>query len=146
MILLPIVWQRLVGPDGKTCDRCQATHKEIKLAVNTLKEALHPLGIEPTLKTRAMDERSFKVNPSESNRIWISGKPMEVWLGAKVGSSRCCSVCGDSECRTVEVGGTTFEAIPEKLFLKAALIASAQLLDPTTESPRHKREHPCCET
>lgn len=58
---------------------------------------------------------------------------MEEWLGAKVCRRRCCFVYGDSDCRTVEVGGATFEAIPEKLFLKAALIASAQLLGSTTE-------------
>ena len=75
-----------------------------------------------------MDEQSFEADPSESNRIWIAGRPMEEWLGASVGSSRCCSVCGTSECRTVEVDGTTFETIPETLFLRAALIASAQLL------------------
>ncbi len=145
-ISLPIVWQRLISADGKTCDRCQATHEEIERAVKTLRETLRPLGIEPTVETRVIDERSFNANPSESNRIWIAGKPMEEWLGAKVGSSRCCSVCGDSECRTVEVAGATFEAIPEKLLLKAALIASAQLLDPTTETPSRGGEHRCCET
>jgi hypothetical protein len=107
---------------------------------------LRPLGIEPTFETRAIGERSFKANPSESNRIWIAGRPMEEWLGAKVGSSRCCSVCGDSECRTVEVAGTTFEAIPEKLFLKAVLIASAQLLNPKPEGPSRQDEHQCCGT
>jgi hypothetical protein len=117
---LPIIWQRLVTSDGKTCDRCNATYQEIEQAVNTLRKALHPLGIEPTLETREIDEESFKANPPESNRIWIAGRPMEEWLGARVGSSRCCSVCGESECRTVEVGGTAFEAIPEKLFIKAA--------------------------
>jgi hypothetical protein len=53
---------------------------------------------------------------------------MEEWLGANVGSSRCCSVCGTSECRTVEVEGEMFETIPETLFLRAALVASSQLL------------------
>jgi len=104
-------------------------------AVSKLKEALRPLGIEPTLEIREIDEKSFKANPSESNRIWIAGRPVEEWLGARVGSSRCCSVCGESECRTVEVGETSFEAIPEKLFLKAALVASSQLFDLTTEAP-----------
>jgi len=92
------------------------------------------LGIEPTVEIKEIDERSFRANPSESNRIWIAGRPMEEWLGARVGSSRCCSVCGESECRTVEVGAATFEAIPERLFLQAALIASSQLLDPTLEA------------
>lgn len=132
---LPIVWQRLVSSDGKTCDRCNATYQEIQRAVSKLKEALRPLGIEPSLEIREIGEKSFKATPSESNRIWIAGRPMEEWLGATVGSSRCCSVCGDSECRTVEVEGTRFEAIPEKLFLKAALIASSQLLDLTPEAP-----------
>jgi hypothetical protein len=120
---LPIIWQRLVSSDGKTCDRCNATYQEMQRAISKLKEVLRPLGIEPTLEIREIGEKSFKASPSESNRIWIAGRPMEEWLGARVGSSRCCSVCGESECRTVEVGGTTFEAIPEKLFLKAALVA-----------------------
>ena len=54
---------------------------------------------------------------------------MEDWLAGTVGSSCCCSVCGDSECRMVEVGGSTCEAIPERLILKAALIAASELLD-----------------
>lgn len=132
---LPIIWQRLVSSDGKTCDRCDATYQEMRRALGKLEEALRPLGIEPTLEVREIDEKTFKANPSESNRIWIAGRPMEEWLGARVGSSRCCSVCGESECRTVEVGATTFEAIPEKLFLKAALVASSQLLELTTEAP-----------
>ena len=53
---------------------------------------------------------------------------MEEWLGARVGSSPCCSVCGTSECRTLEVGGATFETIPERLFLWAALAAASQAL------------------
>ena len=131
---LPIVWQRLVSPDGKTCDRCNATYQEMQQAVSKLKEALRPLGIEPALEIRDINEASFKANPSESNRIWIGGRPMEQRLGARVGSSRCCSVCGESECRTVEVGAATFEAIPQELFLKAALIASSELLEPQSGS------------
>ena len=132
---LQIIWQRLVSSDGKTCDRCNATYQEMQRAVSKLKEALRPLGIEPTLEITEIDEKSFKAEPSESKRIWIAGRPMEDWLGARVGSSHCCSVCGESECRTVEVEGITFEAIPEKLFLKAALAASSQLLDLTPEAP-----------
>ena len=146
MISLPIVWQRLVSQDGKTCTRCGSTHTAVERAVSTLQQVLRPLGIEPTLHTKALDESSFRADPSESNRIWIAGKPMEEWLGATVGNSRCCSVCGDSQCRTVEMGGATFEAIPEKLILKAALIASAQLLDASMEKPMPQGEHRCCET
>ncbi len=141
---LPIIWQRLVSPDGKSCERCNATHLEMQRAVSKLKDALRSLGIEPTLEVREIDEKAFKAKPSESNRIWIAGRPIEEWLGATVGSSRCCSVCGESECRTVEVGGTTFEAIPEELLVRAALVASSQLLN-STEAPLRDAERRCCE-
>jgi hypothetical protein len=134
MKTLPVVWQRLVSSDGRTCVRCGATHQELLRAFAKLKAALEPLGIEPTFATKEIDQKSFEATPSESNRIWIAGKPMEAWLGAGVGSSRCCSVCGESECRTVKVGASEFETIPEDLFLKAALIAASQLLDPTSRS------------
>ncbi len=126
---LLILWQRLVS-QGKTCDRCNATYQEITAAVEKLKQSLAPLGIEPTLQIRELDERTFKANPSESNRIWIAGKPMEEWVGARIGSSPCCSVCGTSECRTVEVEGTIFETVPEALFLQAAMRAVSELLGP----------------
>lgn len=128
MRTLPIVRQRLVS-GGKTCDRCAATQREVDDAVRTLEQVLRPLDIEPHLEIRELDERSFKKQPSASNRIWILNKPMEEWLDGAVGSSRCCSVCGDSECRTIEISGTTFEAIPERLILKAALLAASELLD-----------------
>lgn len=139
MKLLPIIWQRLVTSDGRTCDRCDTTHQEMQRAVRKLADVLHPLDIQPTLETREIDEKSFRGNPSESNRVWIAGRPMEEWLGGRAGASRCCSVCGESQCRTVEVGGTEFEAIPENLFIKAALVAASHLLEPTNEEIRRAR-------
>lgn len=123
---LHIVWQRLVSSSGQTCSRCGGTHEALKSALAKLKVALAPLDLEPVLETREIDEESFKGQPSESNRIWIEGGPMEEWLDATVGSSRCCSVCGESKCRTIEVQGTAFEVVPEELIIKAALIAAAR--------------------
>lgn len=123
MKTLPIVWQRLVS-GGETCPRCAGTGDEVARAVQQLRTQLLPLGIEPVLDTREIDEASFKAHPSESNRIWIAGKPMEEWVDASVGSSPCCSVCGDSACRTVDVGGTSYEVVPEELLVKAGLIAA----------------------
>ncbi len=134
MRTLAIIWQRLVSPEGKTCDRCAATQQEVERALGTLESVLRPLAIVPRLEISEIDDASFRANPAESNRIWIAGKPMEEWLGGRVGSSRCCSVCGESECRTVEVSGTTFEAIPERLIVKAALIASSEMLDDMADS------------
>jgi hypothetical protein len=63
----------------------------------------------------------------ESNRIWIAGVPMEDWLGASVGKSRCCAACGDSDCRTVSVDDLTFKTIPAARIVRVALAAAAQV-------------------
>lgn len=123
MKTLSIVWQRLVS-NGQTCPRCAGTGNEVEQAYQQLRTQLLPLGIEPVLEIREIDEATFKADPTASNRIWIAGQPMEKWLNASVGSSPCCSVCGDSECRTMDVDGTTYEVVPEELLVKAGLIAA----------------------
>jgi len=137
---LPIVWQRLVNA-GETCDRCGSTGQAIAAALAKLAAALQPLGIRPVLETRAIDEAAFRLDPSASNRIWIDGTPMEEWLGARVGMSPCCSVCGDLPCRTLDVAGTSFEAIPEDLIVKAALMAAVRIIEP---SPAAAAPPACC--
>ena len=129
---LPIVWQRLVSVDGRTCPRCDATSQHLQSAVAKQRRVLKPLNLEPVLEFREIGEGSFRDKPSESNRIWIVGKPLEEWLGASIGSSTCCSVCGDAPCRTTEVEGTVFEEIPEAVIVKAALIAASGLIGPTS--------------
>lgn len=125
---LPIVWQRLVK-EGETCERCGSTHQEILAALAQLEPALQPLGIQPVLQTLVLDEPSFRADSSASNRIWIGGRSMEDWLGARAGSSPCCSVCGDLPCRTLEMGGHSFEAVPRNLVVKAALLAAAGMIE-----------------
>jgi hypothetical protein len=131
MTHLSIIWQRLVSADGKTCQRCDATYQHLQSAVGKLRDVLKPLDIEPILELREIDERSFRNKPSESNRIWVAGKPLEEWLAASVGSSPCCSVCGDTPCRTMEVEGAVFEDIPEAVIMRAALIAASGLIGQT---------------
>lgn len=128
---MPIVWKRLVR-GGETCTRCGNTGRELEAAVAKLTAALQPLGIVPVLETREIDEDEFKANTSESNRVWIADKPIEAWLGADVGMSRCCSVCGDSDCRILEVGGRTYETILEEQFIKAGLMAASQMMATAT--------------
>lgn len=127
MTRLPILWQRLVT-EGATCPRCDGTQGQLVRAVATLRGALAPLGIEPVLTVRELDEATFRAAPGESNRIWIGGKPLEEWLGAQGGHSRCCSVCGDAECRTMELGGTVHEEVPERLIVQAGLMAASRLV------------------
>ena len=124
---LPIRWQRLVK-DGRTCTRCGNTELEVRRAADTLRQVLAPLGIQPHLEVTEVEETAFVASPLESNRIWLADRPMEDWLNGSVGTSRCCSVCGDSDCRTLEIRGTTFETIPESLIVKAGLLAAAELL------------------
>ena len=142
---LTIVWQRLVRSSGETCDRCALTFAALQQAVAKLKDVLRPLDLAPTLAAIEIQEESFKANPSESNRIWIAGKSLEEWLAARVGNSRCCSVCGESECRTIEFGEAVFEAVPENLIIKAALIAAAEMVGPTSERPTAETDVGSCE-
>jgi hypothetical protein len=130
MIQLPIVWQRLVSAGG-TCPRCDATYQHLQSAVMKLREVLKPLNVTPILEIREISESSFRKEPAQSNRIWIADKPIEEWIGAAVGNSKCCSVCGDDPCRTMEVEGAVFEDIPEAIIMKAALIAASGLIGQT---------------
>ena len=124
---LPIIWQRLVDSQGRTCNRCSTTYESLQEAVAKLEEALRPLDIEIKFETREIDRESFKADPSQSNRVWIADKPIEDWLSASIASSPCCSVCGDSECRTLELGSDVFEVIPPDLVIRAALVAASQM-------------------
>ncbi len=126
-VTLPIVWQRLVS-GGETCPRCGSTHESIAHAVATLTAALRPLNIEPTLRTIALDQAAFDEAPTESNRIWIAGRPLEDWVGAEVSGSQCCSVCGTNNCRTLQIDGASYEAVPETLIVKAGLAAASTLI------------------
>lgn len=135
---LSITWQRLVDESGSTCPRCAGTEQEMQRAVERLRAALEPLGVQPVLETREIVPATFMQQPDQSNRIWIGGRPLEDWLGARTGSSRCCDACGDEECRTLEINGASHEVIPEALVVRAGLIAASQLLDPTLSlSPSH---------
>lgn len=127
---LVLVWQRLVT-DGATCPRCGTTQDAVHRAVDVLTTALRPLGISLVLEERALDQATFEGAPSESNRIWVGGRPLEEWVGASAGASRCCTVCGDNDCRTLEVDGSSFEAVPERLIIAAGLAAAASLLRST---------------
>jgi hypothetical protein len=124
---LPIVWQRLVS-GGETCPRCSTTQAAVEHAVAELTEVLRPLNIQPTLETVALDQDTFDEAPTESNRIWIAGRPLEEWVGAEVSGSQCCSVCGTNNCRALEIDGATYEAVPESLIIKAGRAAAATVV------------------
>ena len=125
---LPILWQRLVSEQGTTCPRCHSTGEEVQRAVKTLKLALEPLGIEPELQVTEIDEVTFLKDPLQSNQVLIGGQTIEHWLGGQTGSSRCCNECGDNDCRTVEVGGQSYDVIPEDLQAVFVAVAAHRLV------------------
>lgn len=139
---LTITWQRLIDSTGSTCPRCAGTHQQVQQAVDRLRAALEPLGVRPVLEMREIDPATFLQQPDQSNRIWVGGRPLEDWLGARSGSSQCCDACGDAECRTLEIDGTSHEVVPEALLVRAGLIAASQLFDPTLSTPEPARGHP----
>ena len=127
MKTLSILWQSLVNESGQTCERCTDTGSTVENAYKKLKKSLVELGIEVELKKEILDFSIFIKDPLQSNRIWIAERPLEEWIGATVGKSQCCNVCGDLECRTISINQDTFENIPEYLIIKAGLLAAAEL-------------------
>jgi hypothetical protein len=127
MKTLTIRWKRLVNQAGKTCPRCTDTGDTVETACNKLKKSLGELDIEVVLNKETLDFSIFTKDPLQSNRIWIAEKPLEEWIGANVGKSKCCDVCEEADCRTISIDQNTFEIIPEELIIKAALLAAAEL-------------------
>ncbi|MFH1143412.1 MAG: DUF2703 domain-containing protein [Candidatus Eisenbacteria bacterium] len=132
---LTLRWQRLVDASDETCPRCASTEREVHKAFEHLKTSLAPAGIRVALETERLDEAAFQAAPLESNRIWIGGRSLEEWLGAQAASSPCCAACGDAECRTLAVGGATYEAIPAALIVRAGFMAAAGALQAGTPAP-----------
>jgi len=124
---LKIVWQRLVS-DNRTCPRCGSTERELERSVKKLKKAFALLNIDVDLKKKKIGKAAFERDPMQSNILLIEGKPIEYWLSADVGQSPCCDTCGDEECRTLESEGRVYETIPEKLIIKACLIAAGKMI------------------
>ncbi len=133
--VLQIRWQRLVDAKGQTCDRCGLTEKAAEEGVKKLRRSLKAVDIEVVLEKVAVSSAEFSKDPLESNRIWISGKPIEEWLGATIGKSRCSGPCGDAECRTITVDGRTYASIPSELIVKAGLLAGAQVVNSQPRNP-----------
>jgi len=125
---LTISWQRLVDEVGRTCERCSNTENSVEVSFTQLKKSLSELGIEVELKKEMLSPSTFKKDPLQSNRIMINERSLEDWIGATVGKSQCCAVCGESECRTIATKQNTFETIPENIIIRAGLLAAADLL------------------
>ncbi len=127
MNTLVIEWQRLLDEQKETCPRCGSTEQEVEKAVRELNRLLAVSDVTVNLIKKSIDPETFKKDALQSNKILIAGKTLEEWLGATTGQSKCCEVCGNSECRTVEYAGDTHEAIPADMIVRAGITAAASL-------------------
>lgn len=117
-----VVWQRLIS-DGSTCPRCGSTEENLEQAVLELKEKLKPYNIDIVLEKKELTVEEFKKDSINSNSILFEGVSLEKLISANIGQSKCCDVCGDAECRAVEIKGSLYEIIPIDLIVRAGLIA-----------------------
>ncbi len=131
---LTITWERLVTDSG-TCPRCGSTEAELDKAAALLRVSLEPLGVAVAVEKREISAAEFRADPARSNRVWLNGRLLEDWLGGRSGQSPCCDVCGDAECRTVEVAGEAHETVPADLIVRAGLAAAAALPDAPAAAP-----------
>ncbi len=131
---LSITWERLMA-DAETCPRCGSTEVELDKAAALLRKSLEPLGVTVLVEKREITPSEFQADPSRSNRLLFNGRLLEEWLGARTGQSPCCDVCGDAECRTVEVAGEVHETIPADIIVRAGLAAAAALPDAPASAP-----------
>ncbi len=134
---LIIKWQRLTE-GGETCSRCGGTERELGQAVKLLERSLGELDIEVELNKSELKPAEFEKAPLESNRIWLNGDPLAEIIGAKVGHSLCCDVCGENQCRTLKLDGKEYETIPRQLIVRAGLQKAADLVEPDASGT-------CCE-
>lgn len=140
---LTIKWQRLLS-NGKTCERCRSTKSEVEKAVENLQQTFPKLGIKVELEKEKVTEGEFKENPKASNRIFIDDEPLEELIGASVGESKCCDVCGEEECRTVIIDGKEHEVVPSHTIINAAMEASEDKLTSSSCCTPTREEDTCC--
>ncbi len=154
-VVLTVHWQRMVTSDGATCDRCGSTRDELGKAVDVLRESLAPLGVTVESTEEELTTEEFASDVIGSNRIMIGGRLLEDWLDGATGQSPCESCCeavgDDVECRTVTVDGTTYDAVPAELIVRAGLVAAAELMRPPSSGAGcscaggdSEQDAPCC--
>ena len=120
---LHIEWKHY-EKDGTTCERCGDTGQSLKQAFEKLRGELAERNIGLTFTETILPEQDIP----ESNSILFNDVPLESLIpGAKTSENHCrsCSELTGREtrCRTVEVGGALYEALPEALIRQAALQA-----------------------
>lgn len=124
MKTLTIEWKHL-EMDGATCVRCRDTGKTLAEVVGELTRECREAGVKVVFRETVLGTDRIR----ESNQILFNGVPLTDLLPDTAAGENTCQSCCDllgqeTSCRTVESGGTTYEAIPESLIRAAACRAA----------------------
>ena len=103
---LRVSWDRLVHESGEPA---RAAAGQSGRAASRGSSSFGDAG--PPLDTPLSTAESVQ-EPVASNENLIAGYPLEGWLGVETRESPCCVACGEADCRTVEVAGRIYGAIP----------------------------------
>ena len=109
---------------GETCERCGDTWTAAEEAVASVRSELARSGFSVDLLERPLPPERI----GDSNRVLVSGRPVEDWLGGAVSMTDCPS-CGElvgepSCCRSYEIGGVASEALSAEDIARAIRIAA----------------------
>ena len=131
-----IRWKRLVDANtARTAPAHLAAEKELDAAIATLKASLQPMGVDVVVQKVALSHEQFVKDPTRSNRIWINGAAIEMYLPE--GKSE---VQQDTQTslpyRTVEFAGASFRDVPQQMIVKAGLIAAGDSVKQSLEDIR----------
>ena len=130
---LTIRWKRRVeGENGDSVRAHWTAEKEVDAAFAMLKSSLQPAGIDVVLQKVPLTEEQFAKDPLKSNRLWLNGASLEMYLPeAKAGSVQ--SPDSTTVYRTVEFAGASFRDVPRQMIVKAGLIAAADAVKQSLE-------------
>jgi len=116
---LTIEWRHF-EKGGQTCERCASTGATVRAVVSGLSDELAEKGIVLTFSETILPEERM----AESNLLLFNGVPLEAVLDEVVADENLCASCScltgsETNCRTVEYAGNTYEEIPEQLIRSA---------------------------
>jgi len=120
---IKIEWKHF-DKEGKTCQRCSKTGRNLIKALKDLKAEFASNGIQIELKEIKLPESRMV----ESNSIFIDGIPLEDLISNTEVGENACRSCSeligqpvDCYCRTIQHEEKTFEEIPSDIIKQAIL-------------------------
>lgn len=115
--------------EGETCERCNGTIDNARVAAQELQAQLRPLGVEVVL----LEHATTMENLPDSNSVIINARAIEEWLGATRVSTECAScgdLCGEESvcCGAVSIADEVHESYSVEHIREAAMSALGAVL------------------